>query len=61
MQFNVAECQVCGHYIFDIKQLVSFKRTSTGIEPINLKNEQPWVGIICICKVCATTIVGDVP
>lgn len=55
MKFTFANCKVCGQYVFNASELVAFKRTKPLIQ-VNLKGEQPWCGMLCICLQCISAI-----
>lgn len=62
MKFTHAQCAICLDDIFDKKEMVTFHRpvdrfpTRKPLERVDLKGEQPWCSITCLCLNCAKTI-----
>jgi len=52
MRFNYALCEVCGACIFEIDDLVAYRRGNAGVFHVELEGEQPWSGVRCVCKTC---------
>jgi hypothetical protein len=60
MKFGHARCEVCNGYLFREADLIAYRRRGGGvIEPIDLKGEQPWSGIGCVCLTCVRTLASQ--
>lgn len=57
MKFIFANCKVCNRDVFNIEELVAFKRSRPlHLEQVNLGGQQPWTGMLCICSQCVSAI-----
>lgn len=52
MRFNHSLCRICGAYIFDTEDLIAYSAGNPGLYQVDLKGEQPWTGVHCVCKTC---------
>ena len=56
MIFTNAQCRLCGWDMFDIRQVRAFKIEQEHILPVDLKDQQPWSGLVIVCCECCNDI-----
>jgi hypothetical protein len=58
MVFHHTTCEVCRQTLFHLDGLVAYQIRNQTIVPIELKGEQPWAGIRCVCRNCICNLAG---
>ena len=55
MKFNHAHCHTCGQDFFEEEEVQAFVRIHRFV-PVALEGQQPWCGVMCLCRNCCIDI-----
>jgi hypothetical protein len=59
MDFKSAWCTVCRRPYFDRDEVICYRLTRGGPEPVSLGGREPWSGVFSVCRPCISFLARE--